>query len=77
MCALYCLWCCSRELVKPAMTWSSGNASTLTNTSVVCTNFIAFLWTQEDRYTGGRSKEGASGTAAQRRKMGGKMNILM
>jgi len=58
------------------MTLCSGIASTLTNTTAVCTSVIAFLRSHQDRYTEGRSKEGASGAPAQRRKMGSKMDIF-
>ena len=41
---LQCLWCCGRELVKPAMTLlSSGNTSTLTNENVFFPPLIAIL----------------------------------
>jgi len=60
--------------VKPAMTLCSGIASTVTNTTAVCTTVIAFLWTHKDRYTEGGSEVGASGAAAQRRKNGRQQN---
>jgi len=54
----------------------SGIASTVTNTNAVCTTFIAFLRTHQDRHTEWRSWKGASCGASKRRKMGGKMDIF-
>jgi len=62
--------------VKPALNLCSGIAATLTNTSAVCTTFISFFRTHQDRYTAGRRKGGAGGAAAKRRKNGSKMDIF-